>query len=52
LPRDKEFAKWLQAQIALQRDAIKFLDDKEHRTTKEGQIALMEMELKQIRRRK
>ena len=43
---DKDFKKWLQAQIALQTDALKDTKEREDREFKEGQIALKEQELK------
>ena len=43
---DKEFKKWLEAQIALQNDALDSLVEHNLREIKEGQIALKEQELK------
>jgi hypothetical protein len=44
--QDKEFKKWLEAQIALQTEALNSLKESEAREIKEGQIALKEQELK------
>jgi hypothetical protein len=48
---NKEFKKWLQAQIALQTDVLKEIKESEDREFKEGQIALKEQELKKKRKK-
>ncbi len=48
MPQNRDFAKWLEAQIALQQDQLNLLTNSEARASKEGQIALLKMELRKI----
>jgi hypothetical protein len=46
---DGEYKYWLEAQIALQREALKGIKDKDTRSAKQGQIALKLLKLKNVR---
>jgi hypothetical protein len=52
VPNNPEYKYWLQAQIALQKELLKSLKDNVERSQKEGQIALMEFKLSQLRKGK
>jgi hypothetical protein len=49
---DGEYKYWLEAQIALQREALKRLKDKDARSAKQGQIALKMLELRKVKRKR
>lgn len=51
MPRDNEYKAWLQAHIALKQEILRTLKEKESRSAKEGQIALLELQLKQLRKK-
>jgi hypothetical protein len=51
LPRDREYKAWLQAHIALKQEVLGTLTEKESRSVKEGQIALLELQLKELRKK-
>ena len=52
MPRDNDYKAWLQAHIALKQEVLRTLTEKESRSVKEGQIALLELQLKELRRKR